>query len=196
MTTVERMQLLSGVLGCVALAIAGMALLALVANRWFSGRPRTVAFHSSVLGAAPVLALGVAATSTAGSLYFSEVAGYVPCNLCWYQRIAMYSAALILAVSVVMRDRAVAPYVLALALAGLVISAYHYVVEWNPSLETDVCSLDVPCTTIWFRQFEFMSLPFLAGCGFLALVSLMCVVISGRSSAPVTVDVGRSVDDD
>ena len=79
---------------------------------------------------------------------------------------------------------------------GLVISAYHYVVEWNPSLETDVCSLDVPCTTIWFRQFEFMSLPFLAGCGFLALVSLMCVVISGRSSAPVTVDVGRSVDDD
>ena len=38
------------------------------------------------------LAFLVAATATLGSLYFSEVAHFVPCRLCWFQRIAMYPA--------------------------------------------------------------------------------------------------------
>ena len=29
----------------------------------------------------------------AGSLYFSESANFVPCKLCWFQRIAMYPLA-------------------------------------------------------------------------------------------------------
>ncbi|MYB29272.1 MAG: disulfide bond formation protein B, partial [Acidimicrobiaceae bacterium] len=32
------------------------------------------------------LALAIATVSTAGSLYYSEVAGYLPCEMCWYQR--------------------------------------------------------------------------------------------------------------
>ena len=35
----------------------------------------------------------------AGSLYFSEVANYVPCRLCWFQRIAMYPLAVILLIA-------------------------------------------------------------------------------------------------
>lgn len=196
MTTTERVQLLSGLLGLVAVAIACVSLASMIGGRRGGARSRAATLHRAVAGAAPVLALGIAATATIGSLYFSEVVGYVPCNLCWYQRIAMYSSAVILAVAVVMRDRAAAPYVLTLSLAGLVISGYHYVVEWNPGLETDVCSLDVPCTTIWFRQFGFMSLPFLAGCGFLAVASLMSTVIGSAGRAPVTVDIERDADGD
>lgn len=188
--------MLSGILGLVALGIAVLAAVATVAGRDATSRPRAAAVHRAVAGAAPVLALGVAATATAGSLYFSEVAGYVPCTLCWYQRIAMYSSAMILLVSVVMRDRAVAPYVLTLGLVGLVVSGYHYVVEWNPRLESNVCTIDVPCTTIWFREFGFMTLPFLAGCGFVALVSLMSAVIGGEGPASMTVGTGRSTDVD
>ena len=36
------------------------------------------------------LAFLVAATATGGSLFYSEIAGFVPCELCWYQRICMY----------------------------------------------------------------------------------------------------------
>src|SRR6266536_1136501 len=32
----------------------------------------------------------VAAIATGGSLFFSEIAHFVPCELCWYQRICMY----------------------------------------------------------------------------------------------------------
>ena len=36
-----------------------------------------------------MLAGSVAVGATIGSLYFSEVADFIPCELCWYQRIAM-----------------------------------------------------------------------------------------------------------
>ena len=117
-------------------------------------------------------------TAMAGSLWFSEVADYAPCKLCWYQRIAMYSIAIVSLVAVVRREaRVVAPYVLVLALVGLTVSTYHYVLEWFPTLESGVCSADVPCTTIWFRKFGFVTLPFMAG---VAFVSTALVAVAER----------------
>jgi disulfide bond formation protein DsbB len=127
-------------------------------------------------------ALMVLLTGTAmvGSLWFSEVAHYVPCSLCWYQRIAMYSMAVIAAVSWVRHEaRVIAPYVLTLAVVGACISTYHYLVEWFPTLESSVCAVDVPCTTIWFRKFGFITLPFMAGITFLATG---LVAVAGRKS--------------
>ena len=119
------------------------------------------------------LAFAVAAASMVGSLYFSEVAEYVPCKLCWYQRIAMYSLAVILLVAAIKRDRGVTKYALPLAIIGAGISTYHYLLEWFPSIETDVCSIDVPCTTIWFREFGFATLSFMALSGFSLIIALM-----------------------
>ena len=119
------------------------------------------------------LAFSVAAAAMIGSLYFSEVAEFVPCKLCWYQRIAMYSLAVILLVAAVKRDHGVTKYALPLAVIGTGISTYHYSLEWFPSIETDVCSIDVPCTTIWFREFGFATLSFMALSGFLLIIALM-----------------------
>lgn len=119
------------------------------------------------------LAFSVAAAAMIGSLYFSEVAEFVPCKLCWYQRIAMYSLAVILLVAAVKRDHGVTKYALPLAVIGAGISTYHYLLEWFPSIETDVCSIDVPCTTIWFREFGFATLSFMALSGFLLIIALM-----------------------
>ena len=119
------------------------------------------------------LAFSVAAAAMIGSLYFSEVAEFVPCKLCWYQRIAMYSLAVILLVAAVKRDHGVTKYALPLAVIGTGISTYHYLLEWFPSIETDVCSIDVPCTTIWFREFGFATLSFMALSGFLLIIALM-----------------------
>ncbi len=119
------------------------------------------------------LAFSVAAAAMVGSLYFSEVAEYVPCKLCWYQRIAMYSLAVVLLVAAVKRDHGVTIYALPLAVIGAGISTYHYLLEWFPSIETDVCSVEVPCTTIWFREFGFATLSFMALSGFLLIIALM-----------------------
>jgi disulfide bond formation protein DsbB len=119
------------------------------------------------------LAWLIAGVATAGSLYFSETAKFVPCKLCWFQRIAMYPLALMLLIAALRRDEGIRLYAVAVASVGAVISAYHYLIEWQPSLDTGSCDITAPCTVPWFRQFGFVSLPLMALCGFAAIVSLL-----------------------
>jgi len=116
-------------------------------------------------------------TSMLGSLYFSEVAHYAPCKLCWYQRIAMYSLAIVFLVAAIRKDKAIAPYGITLAAIGSAISVYHYLVEWFPTLESNVCAVDVPCTTVWFRRFGFVSLPFMALCAFVSSIVVLITLM-------------------
>jgi disulfide bond formation protein DsbB len=162
------MQVFFSVLALIALG-GGVGIVALRLLPWPAGQRVGVTIDRW----STWLAWLVAATATAGSLYFSEVAHYVPCRLCWYQRICMYPMSVILLIGALRRDRAVRWYALPLACVGLVISAYHYLIEWYPSLEATSCDPLAPCTLVWFRRFGFVSLPFAAGCGFLAIIALL-----------------------
>ncbi|MFN8622218.1 MAG: disulfide oxidoreductase [Chloroflexota bacterium] len=124
---------------------------------------------------APAAAFTVAAIATFGSLYFSEVVGYEPCRLCWYQRIAMYPLVVILAVAVARRDVGVRWYALPVALIGAGISTYHYFLEWFPQIDTGACHVGIPCTAVWFREFGFVSLPFLALTAFLLIIAFLVI---------------------
>ena len=53
--------------------------------------------------AAPIVVAATAIGATLGSLYYSEIADYIPCTYCWYQRIAMYPMALIVPVAIALR---------------------------------------------------------------------------------------------
>ena len=164
----ETMQLLSALL---ALFAAGGSLVLLVARLW-SGR--AVSAANFVLAFRPValpLAFMVAGFAMFGSLWFSEAANYNPCKLCWYQRIAMYSIAIITFVAALRKDTSIARYTIVLAPLGLIVSTYHYLLEWYPTLESNVCSTDIPCTQIWFREFGFISLCFMAGSAFIAVIA-------------------------
>ena len=165
------MELFTSLLALVALAGAGvLALARLLAWR---GHPAAGRFVAVVDESALWLAFVVAACSMAGSLYFSEVADFVPCRLCWYQRIAMYSSAVVLLVAAIRRDRAVRWYVGPLAGIGALISAYHYLIEWKPELGGSACDIEVSCTYVWFRELGFVTLAFMALCGFLAILVLV-----------------------
>lgn len=122
----------------------------------------------------------VADTAMVGSLYFSEIGHFTPCLFCWYQRCAMYSLAVILTIAAVRRDRAVRPFAIGLAVVGTLLSSYHYALEWIHSLDTGACSVSVPCTFVYFRQFGFMSLPFMALAAFLFILTLF--TLPGESS--------------
>ena len=123
------------------------------------------------------LAWLVAAVAMAGSLYFSESAHFAPCKLCWYQRIAMYSLAVLLLIAALWRDSGIRRYAVPLATIGGLLSAYHYLIEWHPSLEgaTGSCDITVSCTAPWFRQFGFISLSLMALCGFAAIIALLTI---------------------
>ena len=112
-----------------------------------------------------------------GSLYFSEKVGFAPCKLCWYQRIGIFSIAIISFVAAFRNDKNIARYTIVLAPLGLIVSTYHYLLEWFPTLETNVCSLDVPCTAVWFRELGFVTLCFMAGCAFITVIAVSLAIM-------------------
>lgn len=123
------------------------------------------------------LAAAVAVTAMVGSLYFSEVANYLPCTLCWYQRILMYSSAIVLVIAAFRRDVDVRRYVIPLAGIGMVVSAYHVLVERFPGVfeNRKVCELSIPCAFKWFERFGFVTLPVMALIGFSTIIALLAI---------------------
>lgn len=131
-------------------------------------------------GASLALAALVALVATLGSLYLSEVANFAPCQLCWYQRIAMYPLPVILGIAAWRRDFGIRPYAMALAAIGGAISIYHYQLERFPSQSSLSCSVDVPCTTVWIWRFHYISIPFMALSAFALIVTLLLLGPSSR----------------
>ena len=129
-----------------------------------------------------------------GSLWYSEVANFVPCELCWFQRIPMYSLAVLLTVAAVRRDQGIRVYGRWLAGIGLAISAWHVAVQRLPSLSgAATCSTDAPCTVMWVDTFGFLTIPTMAGFGFLAILVLLSVPTPGAAPAPRTPDRGADL---
>ena len=165
------------VLARVAAACAiGLLLLAAASRSWpiLAG-----ALQSARAALRPVvlwLAFAAALVSTLGSLYLSEVARFVPCTLCWYQRIAMYPLALLLGIAAVRDDIAVRRYAVPLASIGGLIAAYHVTLQRLPGLPSGACSLGVPCSAIYVERFGFVTIPVMALIGFVAVLVALTVL--------------------
>jgi disulfide bond formation protein DsbB len=108
------------------------------------------------------IALLAAWTATGGSLYFSEVFGWLPCVLCWYQRIAMYPLAFILTVALIRGDRSVHWYVLPLSITGGAIALYHYLLIRTDWFVPPPCTGGIPCNVDYINLLGFINIPFLA----------------------------------
>jgi disulfide bond formation protein DsbB len=153
---------------------------ALVSQR---ARSSAVAVTSVVAPQAILLAWIVAIVTTLGSLYYSEHAGFVPCELCWYQRIVMYPLVIVLGVAVLRRDTRVWMTALVFVVIGAPLSLYHWLVERVPAFaESSSCSVTVPCTAPWFEKLGFVTLAWMAMSSFLLIgVLMVCTIVGGRA---------------
>jgi disulfide bond formation protein DsbB len=161
---------------CLAATVV-VAVLALL--RW--ARPTSAAAETAggwLDDLAPValwLAWLVALVTTLGSLYFSEVADFIPCKLCWYQRIAMYPLVVLLLVAALRRDRMVWVYVVPQAAIGALIATYHSQLQAFPDQSSSFCTLAAPCTERYVWEFGFVSLPLMALIAFAFITSMVLV---------------------
>lgn len=161
------------------LALAAQIGLALLAALWALARVSPAAadalgdVRAAVAGRELWLATLVAATATAGSLYFSEVKEFPPCELCWFQRIFMYPLVLVLGLAALRRETAVWRYVLPLVGIGSAFSVYHYQLELFPEQSTGFCAASVPCTIRWIWELGYVSIPMLALTAFLLVGALL-----------------------
>lgn len=116
--------------------------------------------------------------ATSGSLFYSELLGYIPCDLCWLQRIFMYPLVIIYGVALVKRNLDIALPGLILSIIGLPISIYHYSLQKLPALqEAGGFCTNIPCNLQYVNYFGFITIPFLAGLAFLIIASLHIVFL-------------------
>ena len=123
----------------------------------------------------------VALVATVGSLIYSEIIHFPPCRLCWFQRIAMYPMAIVLLVGAIRREFQAKYYALPMALIGLGISVYHYILQRVPNLESGACDPDNPCSAIFVDIFGFISIPFMAGAGFIVISVILGFYVNENS---------------
>jgi disulfide bond formation protein DsbB len=115
--------------------------------------------------------------ATLGSLYFSEIRHWVPCLLCWYQRILMYPLAILLGVAIWRREKLIAYYVLPISILGALIALYHYLLQMTPLRDwvTIECSAWGPCREVRALTFGKVSLPYFVTIPFLSLVAFLVI---------------------
>ena len=116
----------------------------------------------------------ISLTSTIGSLFFSEVMEYPPCELCWYQRIAMYPLVLIFLVAAYKKMNDVFYYAFPLVFTGWVISLYHNLLHYEIIPESAApCREDVSCSTVYIELAGFITIPIMSLFAFSLLAILL-----------------------
>lgn len=130
---------------------------------------------------APKLAFIVALTATFGSLYYSEILNFPPCNLCWWQRILMYPQTLILGLAV-WRKQIFSLESLILSTAGMVLAGYHYILQRIeiPSSWCEGIGYTVSCTDTFEMSFGYITLPLMALTAFGLIMGLMLLTFSKK----------------
>jgi len=168
-TFFTMLTLLANAAVVIAVLLAVAALLSPTVRR-FAG-----SVIDTVGPSARLLAWMVATVATLGSLYYSEIAHFVPCRLCWYQRVVMYPLAVILLVGLLLRDHRVRWYAAPFVVIGAPLSLYHWLVERGVFTESKSCSATVPCSIPWFEELGYVTLAFMAMSGFLLIGTLLLV---------------------
>lgn len=119
----------------------------------------------------------VSIIATLGSLYFSEIQSFIPCELCWYQRILMYPLVLTLGIATFQNDKSVKKYVLPISIIGGSISLFHYLEQKVPGFaEIKPCANGMPCSTEYINWLGFITIPFLALIAFSLVSACMLLV--------------------
>lgn len=130
-------------------------------------------------------AFTAALIATSGSLFFSEIAGYEPCKLCWFQRIFMYPLAVMFAIAIWKKDVQVKRYALPLAAIGAPIAAYHYGLQAYNAISpiASSCSATGPsCASTPIMTFGFITIPFMALVAFLIIIVSMVFLGRGKEA--------------
>ncbi|MGJ7919375.1 disulfide oxidoreductase [Neobacillus sp. LXY-4] len=118
------------------------------------------------------IAWGTSVIAMFGSLFFSEIQKFEPCELCWYQRILMYPMVIILGAAVIRKDYKISFYTMMLSAIGACISLYHYSLQKIPFMADHAVSCGrIPCTGQYINWFGFVTIPFLALVGFVIIFS-------------------------
>ena len=187
MTRQDATHTFTTIVTAAAVVLQGLLLIFAViaiAAIWSGSARRLLAGIADTLTGSEIwIAWGLALAATLASLFYSEISQFIPCRLCWFQRIGMYPLTAILLIAAIRRDhRGGALYGLPLVVFGSLVAIYHIYIEYHPEAETAGCKIGAPCSTKWVDRLGYITIPSLALTMFAAIGVLLVLALT-RSRA-------------
>ena len=169
-------------LGTLGMQLASVALVAMYLLRTRS------AFCRDFLNILSTWALwkgfGLTLLATAFTLYYSDVLGFIPCGLCWFERIFLYPQVVLFGIALWKRDFSVATYSIALSMCGAVIALYHHFIQMGGSeLLPCPASGAGDCAQRIVFEFGYITFPLMACSLFVFLVVSMWITTRVRGDS-------------
>ncbi len=164
--SISVLVLALGVVLCIAL------LLHIIMKIKLLNEPKYYAILKNVLKQNSLLLIFIISMiATMGSLFYSEIIGYAPCKLCWFQRIFMYPIPLLAGIALIKKDQTIKKYILFLAIIGAIFSIYHYSIQFLPQLVA--CTIDgANCAEKQSFYFGYITIPMMALTAFITITLL------------------------
>lgn len=119
----------------------------------------------------------VALTAVIGSLFYSNIMGYEPCVLCWWQRVFIFPTLILFIIGLWKRDRGVFKYALVLAsIAGVI--AFYQSFSGFTGLSILPCTAEGgACSKVFVQSFGYITIPVM---GLTSAVYLFLIAFMNR----------------
>lgn len=158
--------------------IAQLIIVAILLSRFvFTEHPLAKRLVDFVSRYGITLAFVVVMTAMSGSLFYSEILGYAPCKLCWYQRIFMYSQVPLFAAALLWKDESIRRYGILLSTLGGIIALNHYLLQWIgiSILPCSAVGYSVSCTKEFVMEYGYVTIPVMALTAFATVITFLWI---------------------
>ncbi len=118
------------------------------------------------------LAFLVALVSTLGSLYYSMIRGFTPCEFCYVQRIFMYPQAILLGIAIWRKDYWMKFYGILLSVIGALIALNHVILQHTGSslIPCSAVGQSISCSKVFVMHLGYITIPAMALTGFVLMI--------------------------
>jgi hypothetical protein len=170
-------------LGAILLQLASVAGILLIIVMHIKGKTSLMSYSAGHLAMPAALLLSLGASIM--TLVYSEGFGFIPCGLCWLERIALYPTVLISAAALLMRDNIHArAYIIMLSICGAAVSLYHHYLQMGGSEVVTCPATGVSCVARILFEFNYVTYPLVAFSLFaFIIVALMIQITHERIGA-------------
>jgi disulfide bond formation protein DsbB len=108
-----------------------------------------------------------------GSLVYSNIIGFPPCDLCWIQRIFMYPQVLIAAVSLWRKEKLAVYYALPLSILGGLVAFFQSLTDWGLGGSLLPCTAEGgACSRVYVMEYGYITIPVMALTCFVYLLTV------------------------
>ncbi len=118
----------------------------------------------------------IALSAFALSLFYSEIVGFPPCELCWIQRIFIYPQVILFGMELYKRDRSIVDFSIVFAFIGSLVSIYHIFVEAGIATGITCASPTeggVSCAVRYIYEFGYITMPIMCLTASLFIITLL-----------------------